>query len=219
MENKLNIIFEDRDLLVINKPAGLTVHEGTKTKTTLVDLIAEHNPKSKLKDERHGLLHRLDKETSGVILVAKTKSTFDYLKSLFKDRKINKEYLALVHGKITPRKGIIKIPLARGITQKTKFEPSEIGKSAETKYEVIEYKAGYTYLKAYPKTGRTHQIRIHFSSLGHPVAGDKVYGKDDDVNNMFLHSHQISFIDANGKQQEFMAPLPKSLNAILDEIK
>lgn len=219
MINKLNIIFEDKNLLVIDKPAGLTVHEGTKTKSTLVDLIAEHNPKSPLKDERYGLVHRLDKETSGVILVAKTIPNFEYLKQLFKDRKIAKEYLALVHGKITPKQGVIKIPLARGLVNKTKFEPSATGRIAETKYEVIEYKSGYTYLRAYPKTGRTHQIRIHFASLSYPVVGDKAYGKNDGFNNMFLHAHKVSFIDENGKQRQFVASLSKSLTIILDGIK
>lgn len=217
MADKLDIIFEDKNLLVVNKPSGLVVHEGTKTKITLVDLLARHLPASPLKHERYGLLHRLDKNTSGVLLVAKTKSTFNYLKNLFQKRQIEKEYLALVHGKLTPKKGIIRIPLARGLVQKTKFEPTETGKLAETKYEVIKYIGNYTYLKAYPKTGRTHQIRIHLASIGYPIVGDKVYGKKDVFDFQFLHAHRISFENSNGKEREFVAPLSVELRKILNQ--
>jgi len=217
MINKLDIIFEDKNLLVVNKPSGLVVHEGVKTAETLVDLIAKHLPKSKLSNERYGLLHRLDKDTSGVLLVAKTKQSFDYLKNLFQTRKIEKEYLALVHGKITPRQGIINIPLARGLVEKTTFEPAATGKPAETKYRVIEYKNDFTYLKAYPKTGRTHQIRIHLASIGHPIVGDKIYGKKDGFDYQFLHAHRIVFTDSVGKKREFIAPLPVELRNILNQ--
>ena len=215
--DKLDIIFEDKNILVINKPSGLVVHEGIKTAKTLTDLIAKHFPGSPLKGKRYGLLHRLDKETSGVLLVAKNQASFDHLKNLFKTRRIKKEYLALVHGKVTPRRGIIKIPLARGLVKKTTFEPAEAGKPAETKYEVIKYKPGFTYLRVYPQTGRTHQIRIHLASIGHPIVGDKTYGKRDDTFDFqFLHAYQISFIDSAGKKREFVAPLPSKLKKILN---
>ena len=213
------IIFEDADLLVLDKPAGLVVHEGIgQTQTTLVDWLKHHLPHSPLAEERFGLLHRLDKETSGLLLVAKTKPTFDYLKQLFKQRQVTKEYLVLVHGRLAPEKGLIRIPLSRHIARRTKFEPAAGGRLAETAYQVKHYYPRYTYLSAYPKTGRTHQLRVHFSSLGHPIAGDKVYGKPDPAPRQFLHAHQISFTDRKGKLRKFASPLAANLNNFLKSL-
>lgn len=219
--NRLSIIFEDRDLLVVNKPAGLVVHEGSgQSGPTLVDLLVQHLPGSPLQQDRYGLLHRLDKGTSGLLLVAKTRLCFDYLKDLFKRRKVTKEYLVLVEGKISPRKGIIKVPLARDVARRTQFSPKASGKIAETAYEVIKYIGSLTYLKAIPKTGRTHQIRVHFAGLGHPIVGDKVYGrKRGTLDRQFLHAHKLSFVGPTGPKREFIAPLPEELNRYLNEVE
>jgi len=215
----LEIIFENYELLVINKPAGLVVHEGSgPAVTTLVDLLAHHLPKSPLKTEHYGLVHRLDKDTSGIVLVAKTKDNFTYLRTLFRQREIHKEYLVLVHGHLTPKRGIIKIPLSRDLVKRTQVVPRASGKISETGYEVIGYYRGFTYLRAQPTTGRTHQIRVHFSSLGYPVVGDKTYGKPDSLARQFLHSHKISFVDLLGKRQTFIAPLPDDLTQFLDDL-
>lgn len=211
------IIFEDANLLVLDKPAGLVVHEGAgQTQPTLVDWLKRYLSRSPLARERFGLLHRLDKETSGLLLVAKTRPMFDYLKQLFKQRQIAKEYLVLVHGRLVPEKGLIQIPLSRHIARRTKFEPAASGRLAETAYQVKRYYPCCTYLSAYPKTGRTHQLRVHFSSLRHPVAGDKVYGKTDLAPRQFLHAHQISFTDQKGKLRKFISPLPPDLQKFLD---
>ncbi len=213
------IIFEDADLLVLDKPAGLVVHEGAGHHgTTLVDWLKKHLPRSPLAKERFGLLHRLDKDTSGLLLVAKTKPTFEYLKQLFKKHEITKEYLVLVHGRLSPEKGSIQIPLSRHLIHRTKFEPAMGGRLAETIYQVKHYYPRYTYLFAYPKTGRTHQLRVHFGSLGYPVAGDKVYGKTDSAPRQFLHAHQISFTDWKGKLRKFISPLPADLNNFIKSI-
>jgi len=218
--NKLNIIFEDNELLVINKPAGLVVHEGNGPVTsTLVDLLAHHLPKSSLKANRYGLLHRLDKDTSGIILIAKTRDNFNYLQTLFRQRQIHKEYLVLVHGHLTPKRGIIKIPLSRDLIKRTQIVPHASGKIAETSYAVTSYYKGFTYLRAQPATGRTHQIRVHFSSLGYPVVGDKTYGKPDSLPRQFLHAHKISFVGLLGKRQTFTAPLPDDLTHFLNGLK
>ncbi len=214
------IIFEDSSLLVLDKPAGLVVHEGAgHTEPTLVDWIKKHLPHSPLAKERFGLLHRLDKDTSGVLLVAKTQPVFKYLKQLFKKHKITKEYLILVHGRLSPQKGSIQIPLSRHISKRTKFEPSLYGRIAETTYQVKKYYPHYTYLSAYPKTGRTHQLRVHFSSLGFPIIGDKTYGKPDSAPRQFLHAHQIFFVDKDGKIRKFTSPLAQDLDKFLNGIK
>lgn len=214
---ELKIIHEDSDLLVVDKPSGLVVHEGSGTKKdTLVDLLAKHLPNSTLKDERYGLVHRLDKETSGIILVAKNLQTFDYLQSLFKSRDINKTYLALVDGKLNPNMGVIDIPLKRDMVDKTKFIATKFGRLAKTQYEVIEYIGGRTYLHVMPLTGRTHQIRVHLASIGHPVVGDKKYNTTDASIRLFLHSHKISFLDMHGEKREFVSELPNDLKLYLD---
>ncbi|MFA5010277.1 MAG: RluA family pseudouridine synthase [Patescibacteria group bacterium] len=210
------IIFEDSDLLVLDKPAGLIVHEGHgQTDATLVDWLKTRYPKSPLSEERYGLLHRLDKDTSGLILVAKTLAAFKYYKKLFKQRAITKQYLALVHGRLTPTRGLIQIPLARGLVNRTRFEPATSGRSAETEYNVETYYPQFTYLSVWPKTGRTHQIRVHFASLGHPIVGDKVYGKPDAFTRQFLHAHRLDFIDQKGKNCKFISPLPADLDQFL----
>ncbi|MBU2497256.1 MAG: RluA family pseudouridine synthase [Nanoarchaeota archaeon] len=217
---KLKIIFEDKNLLVIDKPAGLVVHEGSGQKgETLVDLLKSYLPASVCKLERCGLVHRLDKETSGLLLVAKTSAYFIFLKELFRTSRITKEYLALIHGKIAPRKAVIKIPIARDTVRRVRFSPARSGKMAETAYIVVGYFKNFSYLKVTPKTGRTHQIRVHFAGLGHPIVGDKIYGRRDSVQpgRQFLHAHRIEFIDPNGKKREFVAPLPKDLEKFLNQ--
>ncbi|MDD5605911.1 MAG: RluA family pseudouridine synthase [Patescibacteria group bacterium] len=215
--SKLKIVFENEDFLVVDKPAGLVVHEGSgHLGDTLVDLLAKHLPNSPLKSSRMGLVHRLDKDTTGLLLVAKTQVMYDYLKKLFKDRKIQKIYLALVEGRLKARKGIIDVPLKRDLVEKTKFVASVSGKTAKTEYEVIDYVGSRTYLKAIPYTGRTHQIRVHFSAIGHPLVGDTKYNRAPAATRLFLHSHQISFIDIAGHPHQFVSALPSDLKLFLE---
>ena len=212
-----NIIYEDEQMLVVDKPAGLSVHEGSgQTEATLTDWLAKHLPRSPLKTEHYGLVHRLDKDTSGVLLVAKTRDSFTYLRNLFRLRQIHKEYLALLHGRLTPKRGVIQIPLGRDLVHRTRVSPSSSGKVAETRYEVIRYLPGLTYVRALPATGRTHQIRVHFSGLGYPLVGDKTYGRKDDLPRQFLHAHKVSFVDLQGHRRTFASPLPADLTHYLN---
>lgn len=214
---KPKVVYENTDLLVLDKPAGLVVHEGHgNTGPTVTDWLKHYFPKSPLAHERFGLLHRLDKDTSGLLLVAKTKTAFVYYKQLFRSHQITKEYLVLVHGRLTPSRGVIQIPIARGLVKRTQFEPAHSGRPAETKYQVDHQYQGSTLLKAWPKTGRTHQLRVHFSSIGHPIVGDKVYGKADELVRQFLHAHQLDFVDSHGKPRRFISPLPNDLKTYLD---
>ena len=214
------IIFEDSNLLVINKPAGLAAHEGVGQDITLVDWLAKHLSNSPLADQRYGLVHRLDQNTSGLLLVAKTPTWYEHLKSLFAARQVTKEYLALVQGRVQPDSGTIDIPLKRDPIRRTKMHPSKTGRPSTTDYQVVQHYTHHTYLKAWPKTGRTHQIRIHLASLGHPIVGDGLYGHDDPaLPRHFLHAHRIEFVSPQGEALSFTAPLPDDLKIYLHGLK
>jgi len=176
----LEIIFEDEHMLAVNKPAGMVVHPAPgHSKGTLVNALLHH-----CKDlsgiggvERPGIVHRLDKETSGLVLVAKTEAAHKTLAARFKKREIKKEYLAFVKGNVKKNSGTIDSPVGRHQTQRKKMDTREgHGRPACTHYEVLQRGENWTYLKLRPETGRTHQIRVHLASIHHPVLGDKLYG-------------------------------------------
>ncbi len=230
------ILHEDKYLLVLDKPAGWVVNRAqTVKKQTLQDWI-EKNLKSQisnLKSYRGGIVHRLDKETSGILLIAKTSEAFENLQKQFKERKVKKRYLALVHGKIEPEEGIIKAPITRNPFNRKKFGVFLGGKEAETRYKKISnFKSQisneeFTLLELEPKTGRTHQIRVHLKYIGHPVVGDEFYAGRKTVRadrrwcfRQFLHASAISFFHPEtGRQVEFHSPLPKDLKNALKYLK
>ncbi len=230
----LDVIHEDKNILVINKPAGLVVHPGAGNKSgTLVNALINYLPKlerigSKL---RPGIVHRLDKDTSGVMVVAKNDLAFQNLVNQFKEHQIRKDYLTLVYGKEKPKKGKIIAPINRDYHDRRKMTISGIGKGkeAETEYEVKEYFDGYTLLGVFPKTGRTHQIRVHLNSIGYPVIGDKTYRPKQNFANrarelgltrQFLHADSISFVMPGGKnRKKFIAPLAGDLQEVLRQLK
>jgi len=231
------IIYEDKNFVAVNKPAGLLVHGFKVTvggekrhiaESTLVDWFLEKYPEAKgvgdLPRWRSGIVHRLDKETSGVMLIAKNQEYFNYLKSLFKNHEINKTYLALVKGNIKPDSGIIDKPigLKSGTIKRTVFtKNAKMIKSALTEYKVKEYFPMYSLLEVSPRTGRTHQIRVHLASLGHPVVGDKLYGggKVKDLDRLFLHAYSLEFSPLPGKKLKLIADLPQDLTDYLRSAK
>jgi 23S rRNA pseudouridine1911/1915/1917 synthase len=206
--NDVSIIFEDDYLIAAEKPAGVLSYPlpGSDEKT-IGDIL--------------GALpaHRLDRDTSGILVLAKDKSTKAKMQKLFKDREIVKEYTTLVWGKLEPRVGEINIPLGRGSKDRLKVVPSVTGRESHTIYEVTEYfpKSNTSLLKVGLKTGRTHQIRVHMSAIGHPVVGDPKYSnKKVELERQFLHASHIQFIHpVTGKAVDIISELPDDLSHYL----
>ena len=226
----LDIIYEDEDLLAINKPAGLIVHPGAGNPSgTLANGLLYYMRETSRSDTlRPGIVHRLDKDTSGVLVVAKNDYIHDALSSQFQKREINKTYIAMVFGQVEPESGEINIPIGRDKNSRTRISPrSARPRDALTLYKVREYISAFTLLEAYPKTGRTHQIRVHFQTKNHPIVGDETYGftallpriKDTrhrkavkELNRLFLHSASLSaHHPRTGEPLTFTAPLPEEL--------
>jgi 23S rRNA pseudouridine1911/1915/1917 synthase len=222
----LDIVYEDEVLLVIDKPAGMVVHPGAgHTSGTLVNAVLAHCPQ--LTDvggaDRAGIVHRLDKDTSGLILVAKDDATHSALQRQFKRRQVAKTYLALVEGQVQPREGIIEAPIGRDKRQRKKMAVVRRGREAQTMYRIIEYLADHTLLEVRPHTGRTHQVRVHLAWLGYPIVGDAVYGHRRQRllrSRHFLHAARLRLTHpATGKEIEFEAPLPPKLTNVLDQLR
>ena len=237
---KLKIIYEDQALLVIDKPSGIVVNRvGTTKGKTLQDWMEEKYPacfkiNENLKDnqewqefhQRSGIVHRLDRETSGVMVLTKKLVVFQNLKAQFKLRKVSKEYLALVHGRVTPKQGDIKLPLGRNPKKRKHFTIRLGGREAVTNYQVLAYyqKNGHVYslLSIQPKTGRTHQIRVHCKHIGHSLVADSIYLKKNlrqDLKwcpRLFLHAHKLVFTHPiTGKRREFVSKLSTDLEQAL----
>jgi 23S rRNA pseudouridine1911/1915/1917 synthase len=219
----LNIIYEDEDLLVVDKPAGLAVHPAPGTPSgTLANAVVHYLP-SIAKDAdslRPGIVHRLDKDTSGLIIVAKNRAAQANLSDQFKDRTVKKTYITLVKGKLTPDKGIIEADIGRDPKHRQKMAVVADGREARTSYQVVSYHGDYSLLEIHPETGRTHQIRVHLAAIGFPVVGDATYGFPvKGLNRQFLHAGKIGFnLPSSGKWVEFISPLPADLQKTLDGI-
>ncbi len=215
-ETPLRIIYEDEDLLVVNKPAGLTVHPSPgHTRHTLVNALLAH-----CRDLsgvggvlRPGIVHRLDKDTSGLLLVAKNDRTHAALSRQLKERTVEKRYLALVRGRLAQAEGVIEGAIGRDPRNRKRMAIVENGRTARTAYKVREYIDGMTLVEVAPSTGRTHQIRVHLAAMGHPIVGDALYGKPSDlVGRQFLHAYRLAFAHPrDGRRVEFEAPLPDDL--------
>lgn len=224
------IVFEDKYILVLEKPAGMVVNRAETTKErTIQDWLENY---LKIKDrgigDRAGIIHRLDKETSGVLAVAKTQKAFENLQSQFKQRKVNKKYLALAHGKVEPREGIIEAPISRSPFNRKKFGVFLGGRPAKTKYRVVRYLGPYyTLLELSPETGRTHQIRVHLKYIGHPVVGDEKYAGRKTARadrqwcpRLFLHASCLSFIHPKTRKKiDFFSKTPRDLENVLRKIE
>jgi 23S rRNA pseudouridine1911/1915/1917 synthase len=220
----LNIIYEDDDLLVVDKPAGLTVHPapGHTAHTLLNAILARFPHLASLGDSlRPGIVHRLDRDTSGVMAVAKNSSAQARLIEQFRARSVAKAYLVLVKGKLTPESGVIEAPVGRDPRDRKKMAVVTKGREARTEYRVMKYIGDYTLLEVRPETGRTHQIRVHLAAIGFPVVGDKVYGvKSPFLSRQFIHASRLGFkLPSSGNYMEFKSELPADLAQALEYIE
>jgi 23S rRNA pseudouridine1911/1915/1917 synthase len=239
----IKIIYEDKDLLVVDKPAGVVVFPEGQTlingEKTLIDYLIKQYPELKNVGEapRYGIIHRLDKDTSGILLVAKDPKTLIFLQKQFIVRRVEKKYTALVVGTIKEERGEIKTLIGRskGDGRKQKIYPlTDINqkglREAITNFKILKRFEDYTLLEVQIKTGRRHQIRCHLSYLKHPIAGDKLYGfknqpTPENLTRQFLHASYLKIQlppngeEPNGKTEEFKSELPEELQKILDKLK
>ncbi len=232
---KIDIIFENENYLVINKPAGLIVHQFSNVKQySLVDFLLENFPFIKNVGEdkiRPGIVHRLDKNVSGLMVVAKNNQAFFSLKEQFQSRKVFKQYLAITFGKIQPEFGEIKFRIGRSKRNKHRMsafpENSIKGKPAYTIFEVVKYIKNYSLVKLILKTGRTHQARVHLFAFGFPIVGDNVYtnkvlqekNKKLGLERIFLHSQKIEFYDLNKELLSFSTEMPEDFQNFIKQIQ
>jgi 23S rRNA pseudouridine1911/1915/1917 synthase len=208
---KIKIIYEDENIIAVDKPAGILSYPlPGSSEQTIGDMVGAQPA------------HRLDRDTSGVFLLAKNEMALTALQGLFKQRKIEKKYKALVWGKVEPKTGEIDIPLGRGSRDRLRVVPKSSGRESKTIYEVTKYypKANISYCDINLKTGRTHQIRVHFSAIGHPVVGDQKYSNHKtDHGRQFLHAYKISFVSPfDGKNLNLTSELPSELSSYLNNL-
>lgn len=232
-ENSITIIFENEDLVVINKPSGILVHnDGHNDTPTVVDWFLKRVPEAqdvgeygRAQDgtllERSGVVHRLDADTSGVMIFAKTQDSFESLKEQFHDRLAKKEYRAFVYGTMKEKWGTIDRPIGRS-TKNFKLKSAQRGakgtlRDAVTDWELIGQNDTYAYLKLFPKTGRTHQIRVHLKAIGRPVVGDRLYAPQNlleteslGFDRLALHAYKLNIVLPTGESREFISPVPES---------
>jgi 23S rRNA pseudouridine1911/1915/1917 synthase len=224
----LDIVFENDDLVVVNKPAGMVVHPGAGHPSgTLVNAMLGYDPEIEGigGEERPGVVHRLDKETSGLILLAKNERAHRWLQDQFRLRRVDKTYLALVDGKPPTPSGRVEAHIGRDPSHRKRMAivPESRGREAISEYKTVEPFRNHTLLEFHPLTGRTHQIRLHCAFLGCPIVGDEVYGRKKpslDIDRHFLHAFRLKVLLPGEKQPRvFEAPLPEELAEVLNELR
>ncbi len=220
----VEVVHQDSHIIVLNKPAGLSVHPGPgHSSGTLVNALLALCPDIQGVGGvvRPGIVHRLDKDTSGLMVVAKNETAHHRLSDQIKSREVTKGYLALAAGTLPLPEGVIDAPIARDPRNRKKMAVVDGGKPARTQYRVLENPAGDSFLELYLESGRTHQIRVHLAHLGHPLIGDPVYGKRSPlVDRQFLHAHHLGLTHpATREFLEFRSPLPPDLSAVLEKCR
>ncbi len=224
----LDIVFEDEHLLVVSKPAGMVVHPAAgHSAGTLVNAVLAHVPELTGIGgvQRPGVVHRLDKDTSGLILLAKDDATHQWLQNQFKDRKVQKTYIALVDGAPQTPTGRIEASIGRNSSRRKQMAvvPTGKGRESVSEYKVLQRFPDHTLIEVHPHTGRTHQIRVHMAFIGCPIVGDKVYGYKKSslpIKRHFLHARDIEVVLLGEKEpRKFTAPLPEELNNLLETLE
>jgi 23S rRNA pseudouridine1911/1915/1917 synthase len=206
----LPIIYEDDDMLVVNKPAGIISHARGRfwQEASVASFIRDRI--SGMDGERGGIVHRLDRATSGVMVCAKNTDALKMLQKQFSDRVVQKTYIAVVKGALDPEEAIIDAAIARNTKDPKRFRVDKDGKSSQTHYKVIKTGNGYSQVVLTPKTGRTHQLRIHLGYVGHTIVGDELYGGEE-ADRLLLHAYKIDIKLPSGDRKVFEAPVPKEL--------
>ncbi|MGI6392574.1 MAG: RluA family pseudouridine synthase [Candidatus Izemoplasmatales bacterium] len=221
----LDIIYEDNDLVVVNKPSGMVVHPAPgHYRGTLVNALLYHfqSLSASSGNLRPGIIHRIDKDTSGVLMVAKTDFAHQALQNELKDKKTKRIYKALVEGVILNQAGVIEAPIGRDKQDRKKMAVTDTGKPAVTHFHVIARFQNHTFVECRLETGRTHQIRVHMTYIGHPLLGDHVYGKKKSEFGFgqYLHAETIGFTHpVSGKWMEYTAPLPEEFSRMLNRLQ
>ncbi len=220
----LDILFEDKDIIVLNKPAGLVVHPGAGNQThTLVNALLFHTRElSSINPQRPGIVHRLDKETSGVMVVARNNFSHLKLAKQFKKHSIERRYIALVAGQVEFDEGVVDVPIKRHVLDRKKMSVSftEEAKPAHTFYRVLKRYPEFSAIELFPKTGRTHQLRVHLAYLGHPILGDMTYGKKKNFPRLALNAKDLGFSHpASGEFMKFESPLPPEMKSAMAGLK
>lgn len=221
----LTIVYEDHDLLVVDKPAGMVVHPAPGHATgTLVNALLYHYPSMQIGDDlRPGIVHRIDRDTSGLLVVAKNDRAKTQLQTQQQAREMLKIYLALIEGHFKEPQGVIDAPIDRHPTDRLRMAIMQSGRSARTHYRTCEILGPYSLVEAKLATGRTHQIRVHFTHKHHPVVGDPLYGPRRQTQQLglkrqFLHAHRLGFTRLDGQWIECTSPLPADLQSVLDQL-
>ncbi len=215
----LQVLYRDDQLMVVNKQAGMVVHPGAgHTRGTMANALAAELGKG-LGGQRPGIVHRLDKDTSGLLVVARDVGTERMLREEIKARRVSRRYLALVHGKLTGS-GLVDAPHGRDPRNRQRFAVSPAkGRPAQTRFRVLRDCGEISLIECELVTGRTHQIRVHMSFIGHPVLGDKTYGRTDGYPRQMLHAYQLAFKHPlNGRQRSFSCPVPSDFHKVLLEL-
>jgi len=222
----LQVLYEDEHVAVVDKPAGMVVHPAFGHQSgTLVNAVLARWPQIAEFAEvgRAGIVHRLDKDTSGVILIAKTPQALNSLRAQFKARQVQKRYLALVEGIPGTSEGVINAPIGRDPKRRKQMAVLREGREAITEFRLLEVFTAHSLLEAWPKTGRTHQIRVHLAFIGHPVVGDTVYGRRKQtlkLSRHFLHAASVTFtLPGTDRRITVESPLPSTLQQILDRLR
>lgn len=223
------IIFENPDFLVINKPTGLITHPRSKTDNSpsvtqwLVSKYPQAQNVGDTPELRPGIIHRLDKDTSGLLLLCKTQEAFSYFKKIFQSRQIQKTYLALVYGNVSPTEGTIDMPIGKlGHRQTTRISGNKelVGQESVTDYKTVKKVGDYTLLEVQPKTGRTHQIRVHLNAIHHPIVGDVMYGRKKEAveSRLMLHAWKLEFKSPSGDNLSLEAAPPEDFTRVIDAL-
>ena len=217
-DKELPILYLDEHVIVVDKPAGILTHSkgALNDEFTVADFFRRYTTDG-LETNRPGIIHRLDRDTSGVIIGARDPETAHMLKRQFSERTVKKTYQAVVYGIPEPDKAVIDVPIGRNPTAPSTFRPDTNGKSAQTAYEVNKQSASKdrSLVELRPKTGRTHQLRVHMKYIGHPIVGDRIYGTADS-DRLFLHAHQLEVTIADGKRSVFTSPIPAEFTNIFE---